>query len=245
MLTAIAVVITGPTKGGLGAQTAIDLAQGKPGKILLLGRTESKVTPVIKEIKSISPSTKVHFVPLNLASFKSIRNAAAIINNSVSKIDVLINNAGVMAVKEYTLTEEGLEYQFGANHIGHFLLTRLLIPKIEAAGKGARVVNLKSMGHQMSEVRFDDINFNNGKDYNKWFAYGQSKTANILFTVALAKKLASKGALAFAVHPGGILETNLSNDVEKEEWEPVWQIFVGRGERAGSYYSLPSIIDGI
>jgi short-subunit dehydrogenase len=100
--------ITGPTKGGLGAQTAIDLAQGKPDKILLLGRTESKVTPVIEEIMSISPSTEVHFVPLDLASFKSIRNAAAIINNSVSRIGVLINNAGVMAVKDYTLTEDVL-----------------------------------------------------------------------------------------------------------------------------------------
>jgi NAD(P)-dependent dehydrogenase (short-subunit alcohol dehydrogenase family) len=150
-----------------------------------------------------------------------------------------------MAVKDYTLTEEGLEYQFGANHIGHFLLTSLLIPKIEAAGKAARVVNLTSMGHQMSEVRFDDINFNNGKDYNKWFAYGQSKTANILFTVAFAEKLASKGVLSFAVHPGGITETNLSNDVEKEEWGPVWQIFVGRGERVGCYHCLPSVIDGL
>jgi NAD(P)-dependent dehydrogenase (short-subunit alcohol dehydrogenase family) len=86
-------------------------------------------------------------VPLDLASFKSIRNAATIISKCVSKIGVLINNAGVMAVKDHTLTEEGLEYQFGANHIGHFLLTSLLILKIEAAGKGARVLNLTSMGH--------------------------------------------------------------------------------------------------
>jgi NAD(P)-dependent dehydrogenase (short-subunit alcohol dehydrogenase family) len=150
-----------------------------------------------------------------------------------------------MAVKDHTLTEEGLEYQFGANHIGYFLLTSLLIPKIEAAGKGARVVNLTSMGHQMSKVRFDDLNFNNGKDYNKWFAYGQSKTANMLFTVALAKKLTSKGVCSFAVHPGGITETNLSNDVEKEEWGPVWQIFVGRGERVGYHHSLPSVSDKI
>jgi NAD(P)-dependent dehydrogenase (short-subunit alcohol dehydrogenase family) len=106
-------------------------------------------------------------------------------------------------------------------------------------------VNLTSMGHQMSEVRFVDLDFNNGKDYNKWFAYGQSKTANILFMVALAKKLASKGVLSFALHPGGITETNLSNDVEKEEWGPVWQIFVGRGERVRYYHCVPSVIDGI
>ena len=143
-----------------------------------------------------------------------------------------------MAVKDYTLTEEGLEYQFGANHIGHFLLTSLLMPRIEAAGKGARIVNLTSIGHQISGVRFGDLNFNNGKDDNKWLAYGQSKTANILFSVALATKLAPKGVLAFAVHPGGITETNLSNDVEKEEWGSVWQIFVDRGELAVAAISL-------
>jgi NAD(P)-dependent dehydrogenase (short-subunit alcohol dehydrogenase family) len=101
------------------------------------------------------------------------------------------------------------------------------------------------MGHQVSDVRVDDLNCNNGKDYNKWFAYGQSKTANILFSVALAKRLASKGVLSFAVHPSGITETSLSNDVEKEEWGPVWQIFVGRGEQAGYYNNLISVIDGI
>lgn len=203
MLTSITVVITGRQKVASEPKQQLTSPRESPTKsssAALQSNTSHR------RIKSISPSTEVHFVPLDLASFESIRNAATIIKNSVSKIDVLINNAGVMAVKDYTLTEEGLEYQFGANHIGHFLLTSLLIPKIEAAGKGARVVNLTSMGHQMSEVRFDDINFNNGKDYNKWFAYGQSKMANILFTVAFAKKFTPKGVLSFAVHPGGITD---------------------------------------
>jgi NAD(P)-dependent dehydrogenase (short-subunit alcohol dehydrogenase family) len=102
------------------------------------------------EIKSMSSSTKVHFVSLDLASLKSIRNAANIINKSVSKIDVLINNAGVMAAKNYTLTEEGLEYQLGADHVGHFLLTSLLIPKIEAAGK-------KSNGCEFDKYGTSDV----------------------------------------------------------------------------------------
>ncbi|KAH6720400.1 hypothetical protein BKA61DRAFT_640718 [Leptodontidium sp. MPI-SDFR-AT-0119] len=222
-------VITGPTAGSLGAQTALFLASGKPSTILLLGRTASKVSSVISEIQALSPSTKVQFIPLDLTRFESVRAAASTINNTVSKIDVLINNAGIMGVTEYTLTPEGIESQFGANHIGHFLLTNLLLPKLEAAGNGARIVNLSSSGHQLGEVRLDDYNFDNGKAYDPWAAYGQSKTANILFTVSLAEKLASRGILAFAVHPGSIAETNLGTHVEMGMWGYVIQAFVDRG----------------
>lgn len=223
------VVITGPTAGSLGAQTALFLAAGNPSNIILLGRTASKVTPVISEIKTISPSTNAQFIPLDLTRFDSIRAAAATINNTVDKIDVLINNAGIMGVSEYTLTAEGIESQFAANHIGHFLLTSLLMPKLEAAGNGARIVNLSSSGHQLGEVRLDDYNFDGGKAYDPWAAYGQSKTANILFTVSLAEKLASRGILAFAVHPGSIADTQLGTHIEMSMWGHVSQAFVDRG----------------
>jgi len=222
-------VITGPTAGSLGAQTALFLAAGNPSNIILLGRTASKVTPVISEIKTISPSTNARFIPLDLTRFDSIRAAAATINNTVDKIDVLINNAGIMGVSEYTLTAEGIESQFAANHIGHFLLTSLLMPKLEAAGNGARIVNLSSSGHQLGEVRLDDYNFDGGKAYDPWAAYGQSKTANILFTVSLAEKLASRGILAFAVHPGSIADTQLGTHIEMSMWGHVSQAFVDRG----------------
>lgn len=223
------VIITGPTAGSLGAQTALFLAAGKPSNIILLGRTASKVAPVISEINTISPSTNAQFIPLDLTRFDSIRAAAATINNTVDKIDVLINNAGIMGVSEYTLTAEGIQSQFAANHIGHFLLTSLLMPKLEAAGHGARIVNLSSSGHQLGEVRLDDYNFDDGKAYDPWAAYGQSKTANILFTVSLAEKLASRGILAFAVHPGSIAETQLGTHVEMSMWGHVSQAFVDRG----------------
>ena len=228
-LTSKPVVITGPSAGSLGAQTAIFIAQGKPASILLLGRTESKTTSVIEEMKNISPATKVQFIEIDLTRFGSIKSAAAKINQSVDKIDVLINNAGIMGTKEYTLTPEGLESQFGTNHIGHFLLTNLLMPKIEAAGKVARIVNISSNGCLLAEVRFNDYNFDNGKAYNRWEAYGQSKTANILFTVSLASKLASKGIAAFALHPGIVISTNLGADVEMTEWPIVGQMMVDRG----------------
>ncbi|TAQ86049.1 hypothetical protein B7494_g5634 [Chlorociboria aeruginascens] len=220
--------ITGPSAGGLGAQTAKLLAAGKPAKLFLLGRTESKITPVIDEIKAISASTNVKFVPLDLGNFESVRKAAATIKASTSEIDVLINNAGLMALPTYTKTSFGLEAQFGSNHIGHFLLTNLLMPLIVAAGDGARIVNVASDGFALSEVRFDDYNFDDGKVYDKWSGYGQSKTANILFAVALAVKLGSKGISAYSIHPGMAM-TNLAHDVDMSEWQGVFQRFVERG----------------
>jgi NAD(P)-dependent dehydrogenase (short-subunit alcohol dehydrogenase family) len=125
-----------------------------------------------------------------------------------------------MGIKDYILTKDGLESQFGCNHIGHFLLTNLLMPKFLAAGKGARVINLSSVSHQTHEMHFDDYNFENGKAYDPWLAYGQSKTANILFTAELAEKLKRRGILSFAVHPGTIM-TNLASEIDPSEWGSV------------------------
>ncbi|KAL3420582.1 short-chain dehydrogenase [Phlyctema vagabunda] len=220
--------ITGPSTGGLGAQTALFLAAQQPAEILLLGRSEAKVTPVVEEIKKASPSTSVRFIALDLSDFSSIRSAAAQIAASTPKIDVLINNAGIMAIKDYTLTKDGIEAQFGANHVGHFLLTNLLVPQLIAAGKGARVVNLSSDGHTIGEFRGDDYNFNDGQDYDGWLAYGQSKTSNVLFAKALASRLAPKGILAFSLHPG-VIWTNLATHVDESEWPRVTKMMEKRG----------------
>ncbi|TGO63872.1 hypothetical protein BCON_0010g00370 [Botryotinia convoluta] len=223
-------VITGPTPGGLGAQTALLLAASKPATILLLGRDESKATATVESVKAISPSTTVKFVHCDLGNYSSIRTAAEFILATTPKIHTLINNAGVMAPAEYCTTPEGVELQFGANHVGHFLLTNLLMPAIVAAtSEGARIVNLSSIGWSLGEVRFDDYNFNNGKDYDRWSGYGQSKAANILFTVELAKRLKSKGVQAFAVHPG-LIGTNLARDmVPEKDYGPMIERFVSRG----------------
>ncbi|TEY46849.1 hypothetical protein BOTCAL_0312g00060 [Botryotinia calthae] len=144
-----------------------------------------------------------------------------------------------MAPAEYRTTAEGVEIQFGANHVGHFLLTNLLMPAIiAAASEGARIVNLSSNGWALGEVRLDDYNFNDGKDYDKWSGYGQSKAANILFTVELAKRLKGKGVQAFAVHPGAII-TNLGRylDMEKD-LSSVQERFASRGykDMSGPFY---------
>lgn len=204
-------MITGTSAGGLGAQTAIEIAAASPATIVLLARSLAKVQPVIDTIAKRSPNTKAIFVSIELDSQASVRKAADEINSQVDKIDLLINNAGIMAVP-FRLTSDGLESQFATNHIGHFLLTKLLMPRILAAGKDARVVNLTSDGYSIGPFRPTDYNFSNGSAYDPLSGYGQSKTANILFT----KSLAQRGITSFAVHPGVIFGTNLSAGMEDQ-----------------------------
>lgn len=136
-----------------------------------------------------------------------------------------------MAPSEYRTTAEGIELQFGSNHIGHFLLTNLLLPSILAASsERARIVNLSSNGWGLGEVQFDDYNFSEGKTWEKWEAYGQSKTANILFTVELAKRLRNKGVQVFAIHPG-LIGTNLGRELDfATDFGPLAEKFNARGE---------------
>lgn len=212
------ILITGPSHGGLGAETAISLAAASPALIILAGRSLSKIQPVIDEIKSSRPAVATRFIPLDLGSQASIRESAANINASIEKIDILINNAAIMSCP-FSKTLDGIESQFGTNHIGHFLLTNLILDKILAAGEGARIVNVSSSAHEMSDVRFDDWNFEDGKSYVPWAAYGQAKTANILFSLALARRLESKHIYSFSLHPGSIktnLQVHMSPESRKE-----------------------------
>lgn len=153
------VLITGASVSGLGAQTALALATARPAHLILQGRSESRIQPVIDEIKKINPDVKATFASVDLSSIEDIRKGAAAINESVDHIDILINNAGIMAVKDFTKSVDGIESQFATNHIGHFLLTNLILGKIVKAGKGARIVNLTSDGHRLGPFRGDDYNF--------------------------------------------------------------------------------------
>lgn len=199
----LVVLITGPSKDSIGAETAVTLAHGSPAAYLLLGRALDKIQPVIDEIKIVAPSITVKFYQVDLDSLASVRSVAQTILDdfSVSKIDVMVNNAGIMACP-YEKTKDGLEIQFGVNHISHFLLANLLMPKILAAGPGARIVNISSYGNIMSDIRYEDSGFHDGETYNPWLAYGQSKTANILMAVSLNEKFGTKGVRAYALNPG-------------------------------------------
>ncbi|KAJ8065611.1 hypothetical protein OCU04_006286 [Sclerotinia nivalis] len=203
LVTGKTILLMGPSAGSIGAETVIPLAHASP-IIILAGRSEPKVLPVIEEIHALNQSITTHFIRVDFASQKSVREAAALINGLVDKIDIMINNAGVMAVPTYQTTEDGVELQFDSNHIGHFLLTHLLLDKILKASReeGARIVNVSSTGYKLSGVQFNDWNFNDGKDYRPWKAYAQSKTANVLFSGALAARLKDRGVQSFGLQPG-------------------------------------------
>ncbi|MBU1254668.1 MAG: SDR family NAD(P)-dependent oxidoreductase [Alphaproteobacteria bacterium] len=204
------VFITG-AYSGLGHETARAMG-AKGANLILSGRDGAKLEAAAKEIAQ-ETGASVETLVCDLASLDSIRAAGKESNARFDTIDLLINNAGVMACP-LDRTADGFELQFGTNHLGHFLLTNLLIPLLEK-GDRPRIVNLSSRGHHLDRVHFDDLNYVE-REYDKWEAYGQSKTANILFTVALEERLADKGIHAYAVHPGGIM-TNLGRHLQPDD----------------------------
>jgi NAD(P)-dependent dehydrogenase (short-subunit alcohol dehydrogenase family) len=152
--------------------------------------------------------------PMDLLDPASIDAFAERFVKSGQPLDILINNAGIMALPELKRDSRGYELQFATNHLGHFQLAQALLPALERAGQ-ARVISVSSWGHHFSPVLFDDPNFDS-TPYDAWVAYGQSKTANILFALALDERYKSKGIRAIAVHPGGILGTNLARHVDMQ-----------------------------
>lgn len=150
---------------------------------------------------------------MDLADLASVRRFAKKVAEATPRLDLLINNAGIMACPE-TRVGPGWEAQFGVNHMGHFALAKALWPLLQAT-PGMRVVALSSTGHKRSDVHWDDIHFEK-TPYDKWDAYGQAKTANALFANALSRRLRDSGGLAFSVHPGGIF-TPLQRHLPKEE----------------------------
>ena len=151
---------------------------------------------------------------LELGDLDSVRGFAERFLDSDRNLDLLINNAGVMASPEFRVGP-GWEGQFGTNHLGHYVLTNLLWPVLTRDGGGARVIELTSAAHRISGIRFDDLQFERDP-YDKWQAYGQSKTANSLFAVQLDALGQDAGVRAFAVHPGGIA-TPLQRHLSREE----------------------------
>lgn len=180
---------------------------------MLLGRDPDKVAAIAAPLAEQYGNARVKAVIADLSDLQSVAVAAADIARQCPKIDILINNAGIMAVPEQR-SVDGVEMQFAANFLGHFLLTRLLLPNFLASGQ-ARVINLSSGGHKLSPVLFDDYNFEK-QPYDKWVAYGQAKTAMALLGVALTKRFADKGLTSNAVHPGMVM-TRLGRHLTRED----------------------------
>ncbi|KAI1455190.1 NAD(P)-binding protein [Annulohypoxylon moriforme] len=220
-------VITGAGMPSIGSQMAISLAKASPVHILIASRTGSKVDPVLKRILEIDSSIKVTFVQVDLTDHELVRRGAKEILAATPKIDVLINSAGIMAIRDYTVDKQGIEIQLSANHVGHFLLTNLLAPALIAVGSqpgGSRVVNLTSFGYLCSPFRFDDWNFSNGKTYDLWTGYGQAKTANILFAFGLTKRLKKHGVTSTAAHPGSNLDTKLGSHLTVDDYANIPEV---------------------
>lgn len=205
--------VTGAS-GGLGEETARALAS-KGAAVTLTARDMAKGEAAAERIRQSTGNQDLEVVELELSVPDSVRACAKDWLAQHDTLDLLINNAGVMACP-LARTTEGWEMQFATNHFGHFLLTNLLLPALRK-GAPARIVNLSSRGHQNSDVDFDDPHFEN-REYDKWTSYGQAKTANILFSVELNKHLAASGITANAVHPGGI-QTDLGRHLTQKDIE--------------------------
>ena len=206
-------VVTGGSSG-IGTETARALAS-KGARVVITARNMAKGTEVAQDIRASTANNDVEVMELELGSFTSIRAFAENFLSKHDALDILINNAGVMACP-LSKTEDGFEMQFGTNHLGHFLLTGLITPVLLKATP-SRIVALSSRGHQFSPVVFEDINFEQ-RPYNKWASYGQSKTANILHAVELERRLGQRGVHAYAVHPGAI-QTELSRHMDQADWD--------------------------
>ncbi|XP_076577541.1 retinol dehydrogenase 12, like isoform X1 [Chaetodon auriga] len=196
------VVITGANTG-IGKETAIDLAK-RGAKVIMACRDMDRAQAAMKEVVESSGSQQVTCMRLDLADSKSIREFAEAINKGEPQLNILINNAGVM-VCPYGKTADGFEMQIGVNHLGHFLLTHLLIDLIKRSAP-ARIITVSSMAHSFGSINLEDIN--SEKSYNKSGAYSQSKLANVLFNRLLAKKLEGTGVTTYSLHPG-VIQTDL------------------------------------
>ncbi|MCG8589464.1 MAG: oxidoreductase [Proteobacteria bacterium] len=223
-------LITGAS-GGLGAETARALAS-KGARVVLTARDLQKGEAAAQTIREAT-AAEVQVEELELASLASIRAFAERFLAKHEALHILVNNAGVMACPE-AKTQDGFELQFGTNHLGHFTLTGLLAPAL-LRGAPARIVSVSSRGHQQSPVRFDDLAFEK-EPYEKWVAYGQSKTANVLFAVELERRLGERGVHANAIHPG-VIATDLSRHMQQEDFEHI-------RKRAGGAMKLKSVESG-
>jgi NAD(P)-dependent dehydrogenase (short-subunit alcohol dehydrogenase family) len=198
-LTGKTAVITGAT-GGLGYETALALA-GAGADVVVTGRNDLKGRHALDGIRARFPSAKVVYETLDLASLASVADFAGRFATSHAALNLLINNAGVMALPKRQTTEDGFEMQFGTNYLGHYALTARLLPWLRR-GKQPRVVNLSSMAHRSGAIDFDDLQ--GARSYRPWKAYSQSKLAMLMFALELQRRsdAAGWGVTSNAAHPG-------------------------------------------
>ncbi|KAJ1323651.1 retinol dehydrogenase 12 [Microdochium nivale] len=212
------ILVTGGSSG-LGTQSVLEFARHEPKEIWLGARNATKAQAAIDDIKAQVPNATIKFVEMELSSFASIRTAAKTVLESTDRLDILLLNAGIMAGPP-GVTEDGYEIQFGTNHMGHALLTKLLKPLLLKTAEqhgGARVVVLSSAGHKYTPS--GGIDFSTlktpGNTLNAWQRYGQSKLSNVLFAKELARR--HPQITTASLHPG-VIKTNLSSTAKSDSW---------------------------
>ncbi|MCH8544895.1 MAG: SDR family NAD(P)-dependent oxidoreductase [Alcanivorax sp.] len=199
-------LITG-ANSGIGLEAARALA-ARGAHVILACRSEDKAAKAMADIQRKLPEASLEFLPLDLSSQKGVHESAAILRSRHNKLDLLINNAGIMWVQR-ALTDDGFESQLATNHFGHFALTGLLLDMLQDV-PGSRIVTVSSIAHRGGRICFDDLSLANG--YTRQRAYAQSKVANLIFAIELQRRLAAAGAqtISVACHPG-VSGTNLVN----------------------------------
>lgn len=203
-------LVTGANTG-IGFETARMLAR-KGAKVVLACRNLEKGQSALERIQREAPAADVSVTPLDLADLESVSACARSFAEAHDRLDLLINNAGVM-VPPFSRTRQGFELQFGTNHLGHFALTGRLMPLLEKT-PGSRVVVVSSTGAIIGRIDFEDLQFERRR-YRKWLAYGQSKLANLMFVFELARRLdaARSHVTITAAHPGGA-----ATDLQRNAW---------------------------
>ena len=242
------VIITGANTG-IGKETALDMAK-RGARVIMACRDLKKGEAALKDIVERTGSKKVVLKQLDLASMKSIRKFAEDINMNEPELHVLINNAGLGCQPQKTKTEDGFEMTMGVNHLGHFLLTNLLLDLLKKSTP-SRIVVVSSSAHkdQAQGMRFDNIN--SEKFYNKFDAYGQSKLANILFAKELAKRLEGSDVTVNSLHPGLIITEffrHFSFWYVTFYWRPLTFMFgktVEQGAQTTIYLASSEEVEGV
>ncbi len=245
-------IVTG-SNSGIGFEAAKELVR-KGATVVLAVRDEEKGEAAATDIRAEQPAGTVAVMRLDLADLDSVRSFAEVFLSQYDRLDLLVNNAGVM-MPPASKTADGFELQFGTNHLGHFALTGLLLGRLTTT-EGSRVVSVASMAHRFGTVDFDDLQWESRK-YNKTASYGQSKLANLLFTFELQRRLdrAGAGTLAVAAHPGwtgtnlqrhaGLFEA-LNPFLAMKPWQgalPTLYAATAAEARGGAYYGPKGIME--
>lgn len=228
-------IVTG-ANSGIGFEAAKALA-ARGAHVTLACRNMDKANAAKAKIGKAVKGAKVETKQLDLADLASVKAFAEAYHQSPGRLDLLVNNAGVM-VPPYGKTKDGFELQFGANHLGHFALTAQLMDLLDKSDS-ARIVNVSSMAHHAGDIRFDDLNWEKG--YKRWSAYGQSKLANLLFTYELDRRLKSAGKTiaVTAAHPGWA-STNLQRTTLALR---IGNLFFGQAPKNGTLPTLRAATD--